>query len=93
MKIAALLQKHHYRDPTLMKAADIFHMATKQGATLFQTGGGEIKVVQKGFYLPNKVKAVSCRGHSLQFISNICEILMAAVSPGKGSFPDANTHE
>jgi 5-methylthioadenosine/S-adenosylhomocysteine deaminase len=43
MKIAALLQKHHYRDPTLMSANEIFHMASKQGAEIFSTGGGDIK--------------------------------------------------
>jgi len=42
MKIAALLQKHHYRNPTLMNASEIFFMAGKAGAQVFSTGGGEI---------------------------------------------------
>ncbi len=43
MKIGAILQKHHYRDPTLLNAGEIFSIATKGGADVFSTGGGEIK--------------------------------------------------
>ena len=43
MKIAALLQKHHYRDPSLMNARDIFTITSKGSAEIFSTGGGEIR--------------------------------------------------
>ena len=42
MKVAALLQKHAYRDPTRMTAEEIFSMATVNGAEALGTGGGRI---------------------------------------------------
>lgn len=51
MKIAALLQKHHYRDPTLMSANEIFHIATKQSAGVFSTGGGVIQLGAEADFL------------------------------------------
>ena len=44
MKLAALLQKVHSGDPTLMTAEEIFTIATQKGADLFGTGGGVIEV-------------------------------------------------
>lgn len=44
MKLAALLQKVHSGDPTLMSAEEIFDIATKKGAEIFNTGGGVIEV-------------------------------------------------
>jgi 5-methylthioadenosine/S-adenosylhomocysteine deaminase len=44
MKIAALLQKQHYQDPTRLTAREIFYMASTAGADYWNTGGGVIKV-------------------------------------------------
>jgi 5-methylthioadenosine/S-adenosylhomocysteine deaminase len=44
MKLAALLQKVHTGDPTMMSAEEIFDIATKSGAEIFKTGGGVIEV-------------------------------------------------
>ena len=44
MKIAALLQKHHYGDPTLLSAEEIFSLATSDSAEIFSTGSGLIEV-------------------------------------------------
>lgn len=44
MKLAALLQKVHTGDPTIMSAEEIFNIATKSGAEIFNTGGGVIEV-------------------------------------------------
>ncbi|MBF9017574.1 MULTISPECIES: amidohydrolase family protein [unclassified Oceanispirochaeta] len=44
MKLAALLQKVHTGDPTLMSAEEIFEIATKKGAEIFNTGGGVIEL-------------------------------------------------
>ncbi len=43
MKIASLLQKSCTGDPTVMSAEDVFYMATKGGASLFNLNAGEIK--------------------------------------------------
>lgn len=44
MKIAGLLQKHHYRDPRRFPVAEILDAATRAGHEWFGTGGGTIKV-------------------------------------------------
>jgi len=43
MKVAALLQKHRTKDPTTMKAQNIFNMATIDGAKTFGLDAGQIK--------------------------------------------------
>lgn len=43
MKLAALLQKVHTGDPTVMPATEIFDIATRIGAGIFNTGGGSIE--------------------------------------------------
>lgn len=43
MKIAALLQKSFSEDPSLMKAEEVFSIATKGGSSLFDLPAGEIK--------------------------------------------------
>ncbi len=43
MKIAALLQKSHTADPSLMTAEEVFSTATKGGASLLGLPAGEIK--------------------------------------------------
>lgn len=44
MKFAALLQKFYYNDPTLMKAEEIFKMATENAARAFNLKVGKIEV-------------------------------------------------
>ncbi|MBN2458632.1 amidohydrolase [Candidatus Woesearchaeota archaeon] len=43
MKIAALLQKHHNTDSTVLPANEIFDIATVSGAKVFSLNSGEIK--------------------------------------------------
>jgi len=43
MKFAALLQKSHTHNPTLMPASEAFRMATINGAKVFNLNNGEIK--------------------------------------------------
>jgi len=43
MKLASLLQKQHYRDPTRLTAGESFETATGNGADFWETGGGELK--------------------------------------------------
>lgn len=43
MKVAALLQKHEYRDPTRLTVNEVFNMATLSGAKTLNTGGGKIE--------------------------------------------------
>ncbi|MDA3810465.1 MAG: amidohydrolase [Spirochaetaceae bacterium] len=59
MKIAALLQKHHYRDPTLMSSQEIFSIATEKSARIFGTGSGTIKEGAKADLMLVNLKAVS----------------------------------
>jgi 5-methylthioadenosine/S-adenosylhomocysteine deaminase len=43
MKIAALLQKHHFRDPTRLPAREAFSLAAGKSASFFETGTGRIE--------------------------------------------------
>lgn len=43
MKIAALLQKHHFRNPTLLPAREVFSLASGESARIFSTGTGLIE--------------------------------------------------
>ncbi len=42
MKVAALLQKQHYRDPTRFPVAEVLRAASGAGHEFFRTGGGAI---------------------------------------------------
>ena len=43
MKIAGLLQKHHYQDPQRFPVAEILEAASRKGHEWFGTGGGRIE--------------------------------------------------
>ncbi len=43
MKFASLIQKHHYNDPTVLRANECFKMATRNGFKFFGLNAGEIK--------------------------------------------------
>ncbi len=43
MKIAGLLQKHHFRDPRRWPVAELFNAATRAGHEFFNTGAGRIE--------------------------------------------------
>ena len=43
MKIAGLLQKHHYRDPRRWPVAELYNAATRAGHEFFGTGAGRIE--------------------------------------------------
>ncbi|HNX32954.1 MAG TPA: amidohydrolase [Holophaga sp.] len=43
MKVAGLLQKHHYRDPRRFPVAEILEAASRTGHDWFGTGGGRIE--------------------------------------------------
>ncbi len=70
MKIAALLQKFYYGDPTLMRADEVFDMATKNGGRAFSLKVGEIEEGYLADLVLIDLDAISMSpGHNL--VSNI----------------------
>lgn len=43
LKFAALLQKHHYNDPTAMNAKEVFALATEKGAEALRINAGKLE--------------------------------------------------
>ncbi len=70
MKFAALLQKHHNRDPTLLPAEEAFKLGTVNGAKAFGLNAGEIAKGKLADLLLIDLKHLSLNPHH-NMISNL----------------------